>query len=179
MNLKHQTTRILVINIGTKEDRWLMFCGYDAVKNRLIFFRTLFLSRLPAYHTKESTIITVFRDGKEFESGTPHLTNGHQEKYHLAGLIETQRSNSQSSYFKAFNFLSGDIITIEKFDWKEAEIPLDSIATRRTVGNLSSEVFLNDETLNEQLCDFFPELQLKVATVVFEAYPGSKYANHF
>jgi hypothetical protein len=177
MNLKHHTTKILVVDLGTKENQWLMFCGYDEVKDRLILFRTLSMGSLPAYHTRQMTTITITRDGKEFSTGSPYLTSGHQETYRLVGLAEIEKDAPEDDKLEAFNFLTGDIITIDKFDWKESEIPLDSITTRRTVGTLFGNVFYGE--LHKKLRNFFIGISFQTTTVVFESYPGKEYAKYF
>lgn len=178
MKIKAQTLRILVVNFGTPESPWNLFCGID--EKRLVFFQYLSVGNLPAYHTDHDTQIRAYRNNNLHASGTAYLSSGHVNDF-IFRENHNMKLNSKDQLI-AFDFNEDDIIEVEKYDWDAEDNPLSLISTRRSVGNNFHLVFHRDD-IAKKIVDFsgmtYEELSEK--SVIFENKPGEsgRYISHF
>ena len=180
MKIKKVTAQFLVMNLGTTESPWNLFCGYDTEKNRIVFFKTLRLRSIPNYFSQEPVVITVTRENKIFSSGSPLLAGPNDENYQLTGLREICGVNHSTDQLDAFHFNDGDVVTIEKSDWAHDENPIDILATRRTVGTPLDKVYAVNQHTIDQFKNFFQDhLNVSTTTVVVESNPGPHYMKYF
>ena len=178
MKTKKETLKILVVNFGTEQDPWNLFCGID--ENRVVFFQYLSVGSLPAYHTDHDTQIRAYRNNNLHASGTVYLSSGHINEFRFREN-HNMKLNSNDQLF-AFDFAGGDIIEVEKYDWDADDNPLSLISTRRSVGHDFHMVFHGDE-IAQKIVEFskmtYHELSNK--SVIFENKPGEsgRYISHF
>jgi hypothetical protein len=96
--------------------------------------------------------------------------------------IHTKFPIHESSKVFSGDFIDGDIIEIEKYDWDADDNPLSLISTRRSVGHDFHMVFHGDE-IAQKIVEFskmtYHELSNK--SVIFENKPGEsgRYISHF
>jgi hypothetical protein len=178
MKIKAETLRILVVNFGTAEDPWNLFCGID--ENRVVFFQYLHMFGLPAYFVKGQTKIELYSNNEPLASGIPYLSSGHLEEFRFSG--DHKFKPDENARLVAFEFLDGDILEINKPDWDADDKPLSSISTRRSVGNNFHLVFHRDD-IAKKIVEFsgmtYEEISKK--SVIFENRPGEsgRYISHF
>lgn len=182
MKRKAQTLKILVVNFGTPESPWNLFCGID--ENRVVFFKYLEMFSLPAYGSV-NTEITFFRNREMINSLSPYISGDHGAPFRMEvgkHKIHTKFPIHESSKVFSGDFIDGDIIEIEKYDWDAKDNPLSLISTRRSVGNDFHLVFHGDE-IAQKIVEFskmtYHELSNK--SVIFENKPGEsgRYISHF
>ena len=175
--------RILLVSFG---DGKLFFCATD--ENRVVFFENLKYGEL-ASATKRETVISLFRDKKEIDSGVVYLTGGQIETTYLEGFDLLKKEvtkivpdwqtcangkNLPASYFKV-----GDIIEIDK-DWQHFEEPhkwLSNIATYRSFGADLSDIFSKNNTASMiRVTDFFGLTMLDSSSrkIIFTSSPCNK-----
>jgi hypothetical protein len=182
MKIKAQTLKILVVNFGTEQDPWNLFCGID--ENRIVFFKYLEMFSLPAYGSV-NTEITFFRNREIINSLSPYISGDHGAPFRMEigkHKIYSRFPVHQSSKLFSGDFLSDDIIEIEKCDWEAEDNPLSLISTRRSVGHDFHLVFHRDD-IAKKIVEFsgmtYEELSDK--SVIFENKPGEsgRYISHF
>jgi hypothetical protein len=180
MNIKKAAASFLVMNLGTSDSPWNLFCGFDPEKNRIVFFKTLRLRSIPNYFSQEPVVITVNRDNQIFSSGSPQLVGPNDEAYQLDGLREICGVTHSTDQLDAFHFNDGDIVTVEKSDWAHDENPIDTLATRRTVGTPLHQVYSVNQHTIDQFKNFFKDsANILTTTVVVESNPGPIYMKYF
>lgn len=180
MQIKKATTQFLVINLGTSEQPWNLFCGYDPEKNRIVFFKTIRLRSIPNYFSQDPVAITVTRDGSVFSTGSPQLVGPNGEGYQLDGLREICGVRHSTDTLDAFHFNDNDVVSVEKSDWTIDENPIDILATRRTVGTPLHQIHAANQHTIDQFKKFFqggPDVL--TTTVVVESNPGPNYMKYF
>ncbi len=183
MNIKKAAVSFLVMDLGTSGNPWNLFCGCDPEKNRIVFFKKLRLRSTPNYFSQEPVLVTVNRDNQVFSSGSPQLAGPNHEAYQLDGLREICGVNHSTDQLDAFHFNDGDIVTIEKSDWVHDENPIDTLATRRTVGTPFKDfTFASPEALEKfsAMCKSNKDWEAwTTTTIVIEDLPGPQYLIYF
>lgn len=186
MKSKIKIDRILVVSFNNNTQ--MLFCAMD--ENRIIFFDKLKIGGLCSLATEE-TIISVFREGKEIDKGTPYVTGGHVATIQLGGLDVMRREFNVSEgdwtnakHLSSYDFKDGDVIEIKK-DWayhEEPEKSLSLIATFRSFGAHFPAVFgRRHENLVKKIINFSGQLfkQLEVKKIVFETCPDDEILGKF
>lgn len=180
MNIKKAVVSFLVMNLGTADNPWNLFCGYDPEKNRIVFFKTLRLRSIPNFFSQDPVTITVTRNDKTFSTGSPQLSGPNCENYVLTGLREICGVTYSTDTLDAFHFNNNDVVTVEKSDWAENENPFDILATRRTVGTPLNQVHAVSQHTIDQFKNFFKDSpNVLTATVIVEDNPGPHYMKYF
>mgnify|MGYP000184415254 CR=1 FL=1 len=182
MEIKQQTVKIFVINFGTVENPWNLFCGID--EHRVVFFKYLEMFSLPAQGSINTQII-FFRNGEIINSLIPYISGEHGSPFRLEigkNRIHTKFPIYESSKFFSGDFTEGDIIEIYKKDWDTEDNPLSLISTHRSVGHDFHFVFHGDE-IAQKIVQFsgMTYRDLSDKKVIFENKPGEskRYISHF
>lgn len=177
MKTKKQTVKILLVNFGTTESPWNLFCGID--ENRVVFFQYLNVGILPVYASNRDTQIRAYRNNNLYASGTAYLTSGHVMNF---AFNSKNMKLNEKDQLHAFDFLAGDVIEIEKYDWELDENPLSLVSTPRSVGNDFHFVFHGDD-IAQKIVQFsgMTYQDLSDKKVIFENKPGEskRYISHF
>lgn len=187
MNKNHNEVPFIVIDMNNNpNDTWNLFCGYDPEHHRIAFFRDLNMFGLPQLQEANKPIwITVERSGTIIESGSPHIIGGHGDQYQLSGFDGIRKEITDKTKLPAYLFQPKDYVFIRGALWGKHN-PINALATRRKRGMLVWEIFAKHANDYATIKEFFssqpsysPAQNLQMAQVVFENYPGKRYAEFF
>jgi hypothetical protein len=185
MNYERRADKILVFELNGKN----VFCGMDAT--RIIFSPQLHLDYLPEqhfgdHHEVRDTMITLgsaeqpTAQGLIIFAGNPEACTvlGWEEFFAARPAITEpkKRTTWDASWFSL-----GDSIEIIKDDWEESESSMDHLLSQRTLGSSFAEVFFTNESVINQLTEFFSITAeaLGAKKVIFETYPGDSFRKFF
>lgn len=185
MTFERRTDKILVLTFNEQN----VFCGMDAT--RIVFSPSLHLGYLPEQHFGgkggiQETIIRLGNAEEPIAEGII-ITNGEPPSYKLLGWKEffadkpAIANPDRVTLWEASWFTPGDRIEIIKDDWNVTESSIDHLLSRRTTGYSFAEVFFLDESIINQLAEFFSvdPKELGSKKVIFETYPGDTYKKYF
>ena len=122
--------KILVVSI-CGEKNYFFAVQNDDKTNKVIFFDRFDYGEILWSVTKKPTVISLFRNGEEFDKATPYVSGEKESRVELRGFnklresLNTSQNRDWPNHMKdkelrAQSFKSGDIIYIDK-EWQPFE----------------------------------------------------------